>query len=141
MEKLKEALADLGITEAAIGEFRAAAFFDSTMDYLEYLREDKFTVSDRVDQFLTLILDAHSREVIGFRLKGFRAIFNRLKPALSLRDEDFVTLIQLIEHIATLEGEQFLADQKRVDRYREARALAKRDDVKVEKDFRELLAA
>jgi hypothetical protein len=108
-------------------QFVLGAFYDATMDFLEYSKEDTVTVSERVDGVLTLLRDGQSREVIGFRLKGFRYIFNKLKPTLQLRDEQFLVLIKAIEAAVTLMGDEFVGDSNRLAKYKLAHALAERD--------------
>ena len=58
---------------------RAVYYADA--DTVEYVRRDTPCVYRRIDGILTLALDLHTREITGFRLKGFKNFFlNHLKP-------------------------------------------------------------
>lgn len=125
---------------ATIAEsFSRAAVYEPLMDYVEYVTVNATTVSDRVDGYLTLIYAADSRTVVGFRLKGFRAVFNKLKPVLKLRDAQFVSLTQAIEQIVTELGDVIFRDAEVESGYKAAIQLAQNDDVKLSPDL--LLAA
>lgn len=122
--------------------FEARASYSEEMDFLEYLKNDTTTVSQRIDNCLTLMLDAESREVIGFRFKGFRYVFNTvIRPLVKLRNEDFDPLITAMEVVFTTLGNDCVAglrpdDERRLQAYQKALEIAKRDSVKLPEEFR-----
>jgi hypothetical protein len=115
-------------------ERRAVYFTDS--DCVEYVREDGFVVYERVDEFLTLIFDDTKYNLVGFKLKGFKYVFDaHLKPLLQLNDSQFVELVSAIEAICSEHGDKLFANQGRARAYKAARRLAARDSVKLTSDF------
>lgn len=98
------------------------AQYDDTMDFLEYQKEDKIAVSERVDGFLTLILDARTKEAIGFRMKGFRCAFQTAMPLLT--ENNFLVLQRALLWWVGTQGDQLVADQARLSKYKQAIALA-----------------
>lgn len=123
---------------------KAAVYFPS-MDYLDYAREDGIKIFERVDQFLTVIWNENG-EMIGFKLKGIRNFFlTKLKPALSLRDDDFVWVRDIFVALATDKGAEMFPDdnrkEERVVQYRRALKIATDDNVKIVAPDLELMAA
>jgi hypothetical protein len=110
----------------------AVYFMDS--DCVEYVKEDCFCVYERVDGFLTLIFDETKYNLIGFKLKGFKCLFERhLKPLFELHDKQFVDLVSAIEMVFTHVGNQVFSvgDEQRVRAYKAALKLAANDNVKL----------
>jgi hypothetical protein len=102
-------------------------------DSVEYMRRDVACVYRRVDSFLTLALDLKTRELTGFRLKGFRNFFlNHLKPRYSLLDDDFISLVSVIEAAVQVMGEKLVTDPERQDAYRQARKMAHEGNAAIE---------
>lgn len=103
-----------------------ATYFDDS-DCVEYLREDTIAIYRRVDEFLTLIFDETRITPIGFKLKGFRCIYNEcLKPLQRVRGVEFVELVPALEYICTQVGAaMFEDDDKRRHAYGAAMKLAK----------------
>lgn len=120
---------------------RRASYYRE-MDFLEYVAKDTTTVSQRIDNCLTLLLDADSRETIGFRFKGFGYVFNTvIRPLVKLREEDFDPLITAMEFVFTTLGNDCLPglrpdEERRLLAYKKAREIAKRDQVKLPEEFR-----
>jgi hypothetical protein len=115
---------------------RAVYFVES--DCVEYVKVDSFCVYDRVDGFLTLIFDKTSVNMIGFKLKGFKNIFDKhLRPLYKLHDMQFVDLVSAIEHVFTKVGDKAFADNdaRRIDAYKAAWTLATTDKVQLEGIF------
>jgi hypothetical protein len=81
--------------------YERAAIYSSEGDCIEYVRIDAFAMYERVDSRLTLIYDDAGDTLIGFKIKGFRNAFERLKTALDLSDGQFVPLMSAIEAIYT----------------------------------------
>ena len=65
-------------------EFSAHASYYESMDLVEYMTVDATTISDRIDEFLTLIWDANIDDVVGFKLKGFRLFMREVFSQLLL---------------------------------------------------------
>ncbi len=109
-----------------------AVFYDAA-DTVEYVRRDVPCVYRRIDGFLTLALEMGTRELVGFRLKGFKNVFlNHVKPRLKLLDTDFIVLVSVIEHVVEAVGDELFDEEKR-DAYRRAYELAWQDKVAVRK--------
>lgn len=115
-------------------DFDKSAFYESKMDYIEYVSVDDVTVSERVDELLTLILSADDRKVVGFRLKGLRWIFNKVRIALELDEEHFVPLTTLLTALVSDAGSDFVSNQNRLLGYKRAFQLAKADHVSISRD-------
>jgi len=110
----------------------AVYFLDS--DCVEYVKEDSFAIYDRVDGFLTLIFDETNINLIGFKLKGFKHVFEaHLKPLFELHDMQFVDLVSALEAVFTkIGGEVFASkDLRRANAYRAALKLAANDNVRL----------
>jgi hypothetical protein len=72
------------------GTYIPTAVYFTDSDCVEYVKEDVFCVYERVDKFLTLIFDETKLNLIGFKLKGFRCLFEKhLKPLFELHDKQF----------------------------------------------------
>lgn len=118
----------------------ATYFHDS--DCVEYVRQDGFAIYDRVDQFLTLIYDETGKQLIGFKLKGFKNIFTKqLKPIYRVNDEQFLGLVSAIEAICREIGEQLVNEDDRKRSYRAALKIAANDNVALQGRFMRDLAA
>lgn len=132
------------IDSAAAGSYEPAAIYYGDSDCLEYVREDNFCIYERVDEYLTLIKDAESNDLVGFKLKGFKNRIHKLKPQLELNDRQFLYVMSAIENICSELGDLLFADVNRSNAYKAAYKLADNDNVKLDRrelDVRELLAA
>jgi hypothetical protein len=109
----------------------AVYFLDS--DCVEYVKEDAFCIYDRVDEFLTLVFDETKFNLVGFKLKGFKCIFDKhLKPLFKLHDYQFIDLVSVIEAVFTEIGDKmFDGDDERKRAYKAALKLAANDNVKL----------
>lgn len=122
-------------------DFINRASYYSQMDVLEYISKDTTTISDRVDEFLTLFLDADNRNVIGFRLKGFGYVFNNyVKRLMKLKDEDFNPIVNALECGFSKIGAQMFPDvdeedERRVQAYRSTKRMIKEEEVELPVDF------
>lgn len=106
-------------------EYSPAAIYLDDADSVEYVRRDVSSVYRRVDGFLTLVLDMKTKELNGFRLKGFRNFFlKHLKPRYQLIDDDFISLVSVIEEAVQVMGAKIVSDPQRKDAYRQARKMA-----------------
>jgi hypothetical protein len=115
---------------------RAVFFVDS--DCVEYVKTDSFCIYDRVDGFLTLIFDKTGLILTGFKLKGFKHVFDKhLRSLYKLHDMQFVDLVSAIEHMFTELGDEVFAekDGRRIRAYKAALSLAANDNVKLDGIF------
>ena len=109
------------------------AIYYADADTVEYVRKDGPCVHRRIDEFLTLVLDFDTRELIGFRVKGFRNFFiNHLKPKYKLLDGDFIPLVSVLEQALELVGNSVCVGDDSVQAYRQARKMAHDDRVALE---------
>jgi hypothetical protein len=116
------------------GEYIPTAVYFLESDCVEYVKEDSFCVYERVDKFLTLIFDETKLNLIGFKLKGFKYIFDKhLKPLFELNDRQFIDLVSVIEAVITQFGNQIFSvdDEQRARAYKAALKLAANDNVKL----------
>ena len=101
------------------------ALYLDDADSVEYVRRDAASVYRRVDGFLTLILDMKTRELIGFRLKGFRNFFlTYLQPKHKLLEDDFISLVSVIEEAVQVMGDGLVTHPERKTAYQQARKMA-----------------
>lgn len=114
------------------GQYRPAAIYSFDADCVEYVKGDVFCFYERIDSRLTLIKDATGNNLIGFKIKGFRNTFERLKAAHDLSDRQFVSMISALEAIYTEIGDQLTADPRVKAAYQAAYQLAANDNVKLE---------
>jgi hypothetical protein len=117
---------------------RAVYFMDS--DCVEYVKQDSFCIYDRVDGFLTLIFDKTQFNLIGFKLKGFKHVFDKhLRPLYKLHSMQFVDLVSAIEGVVSEMGDEVFADkdERRVRAYQAVLELAANDNVKLDGIFLE----
>jgi hypothetical protein len=110
--------------------YQRAAIYAYDADCVEYVQEDTFVIYERVDSKLTLIRSDEGI-VVGFKLKGFRNIFERLRKSLELSEGLFVPLIMAIQELYTEIGDELVADEHRRSAYQAAYKLAANDNVKL----------
>ncbi len=116
------------------GPYKPVAVYFLDSDCVEYVKEDAFCVYDRVDSFLTLIFDETKFNLIGFKLKGFKYVFEQhVKPLFKLNDSQFIDLVSVIEAVFTRIGDEVFAagDDERQRAYKAAIKLAANDNVKL----------
>jgi hypothetical protein len=114
------------------GPYRPSAIYSFDADCVEYLKGDVFCFYERIDSRLTLIKDATGNTLIGFKIKGFRNTFERLKIDHDLSDRQFVSMMAAIVAIYSEIGDQLTADPKIKAAYQAAYQLASNDNVKLE---------
>lgn len=116
------------------GSYEPVALYFLESDCVEYVKEDTFMIHDRIDSFLTLIYDETKITLIGFKLKGFKCVFDKhLKQLFKLNDMQFVDLVPLIELAFTQLGNQVFSvdDEERKLAYKAAIKLAANDNVRL----------
>jgi hypothetical protein len=116
--------------------YRPVAVYFADSDCVEYVKEDTFVLYERVDEFLTLIFDETKIGLVGFKLKGFRHLFEtHLKPVFELHDKQFLVLVSAIEAACTELGDELIVDDHRARAYKAALKLAANDNVKLDGSF------
>jgi hypothetical protein len=124
---LKQLLEACGLS--ALPEFRAQARYSRAMDAINFVREDCSYTSERVDNWLTIFWDPTVSRPVGFRLKGIRHLFLRVrevKEAVGTSEEDyFGRVIRLLELVVTIWGDGITAQAVRASKYRMASDLAR----------------
>jgi hypothetical protein len=120
------------------GRYVPSAIYFMDSDCIEYVRQDSFSIYDRIDGFLTLIYDRTGKNLIGFKLKGFKHLFDtKLQKLYKLYDMQFVDLVSTIEEAFTSIGDEIFtpAEEDRLNAYRAARQMAANDNVRLSGHF------
>ncbi len=119
-----------------LGRFTPCASYYEDMDYVEYISSPTIAVAQRIDSHLTILLDKNQENVIGFKVKGFRYLFEtKLKSLYDLKNEEFVGLTSALEILYTDIGNEMLREGNEIQQketewaYRQAMILAKNDNV------------
>jgi hypothetical protein len=113
------------------GDYAPCAVFFADSDCVEYVKRDVFCIYDRVDEYLTLIYDETGHSLIGFKVKGFKHLFDtKLKNLFRLKDYQFVDFVGIIERLCEEIGDSLFADEPRTLAYKAAMNLAANDNVK-----------
>jgi hypothetical protein len=133
-------MAKMNINDPALlqGAYVRTAVYFMDSDCVEYVKEDAFCTYERVDGFLTLILDETRYNLVGFKLKGFKHIFEQhLKPLFELHDMQFIDLVSAIEMVFTTVGNTIFEgrDERRAAAYKAALKLATNDNVRLSGAF------
>jgi hypothetical protein len=116
--------------------YRPVAVYFMDSDCVEYVKEDTFVVYERVDEFLTLIFDETKIGLVGFKLKGFKHLFEtHLKPLFELNDKQFLVLVSAIEAVCNQLGDELFVNDHRARAYKAALKLAANDNVKLDGSF------
>jgi len=113
--------------------YKPVALYFLESDCVEYVKQDTFYIHRRVDSFLTLIFDETKNNLIGFKLKGFKHVFDKVKPLFELNDMQFVDLVPVIQFVFTQFGNQVFSvgDEERRLAYKAAINLAANDNVRL----------
>jgi hypothetical protein len=113
--------------------YKPVALYFLESDCVEYVKQDTFCIHRRVDSFLTLIFDETKNNLIGFKLKGFKHVFDKVKPLFELNDMQFVDLVPVIQFVFTQLGNQMFSvgDEERRLAYKAAINLAANDNVRL----------
>jgi hypothetical protein len=115
-----------------VAEYKPLATYFPDADCAEYVAEDTVCVHERIDEFLTLIWDETRFRTIGFKLKGFRWIFEQyLSAHYQLNEGAFLKMVAAIEAVCQKLGDEVFADERRAAAYRAARKIAAQNDVEL----------
>lgn len=120
------------------GSYSPCAIYFVDSDCVEYVKRDEFCVYERMDEFLTLIFDETGFGLVGFKLKGFKNLFEKsLRPLFELHDMQFIDLASAIEVHCTQMGHKIFSpkDEKLRGAYKAALKLAANDNVKLSAHF------
>lgn len=115
--------------ETVMPIYKPEAIYYETSDCLEYVRADDLFYYERIDSFLTLIRDIETGEAVGFKLKGFRYIFQHYGQKFALTDDEFVSVMQAFGVLFTELGDKLLNDPNKQKAYDEAARIAANDNV------------
>lgn len=100
---------------------RSEAVYFPSMDYILYLRQDSAYVAERIDEWLTLLLDPQSKEAIGVKLKGFHHVYLDFMKLIKDQKIDiqipFRSFIAVAEALACQVGEDIVQDHQLAHRY------------------------
>ncbi|MGB6537338.1 MAG: hypothetical protein WBF58_15405 [Xanthobacteraceae bacterium] len=114
-------------------QYVPAAIYYADADTVEYMRRDTSCLHRRIDGILTLVLDLKTRELVGFRVKGFKNFFiKHLKPKYELLDGDFIALVSVLEQALEIVGKRVCPSRDSIEAYRSARKMALEDRVALE---------
>ncbi|MCK0208789.1 hypothetical protein MWN33_12190 [Starkeya koreensis] len=105
-----------------------AIYFEEA-DSVEYVRKDVPCVYRRVDDLLTLILDMDDRQLIGFKIKGFRNFYIRHRSINHNNSKEFLSLMNVIQKAARELGDDLFKNNERGRAYEQAGAIAREDRV------------
>src|SRR5687768_9604142 len=110
------------------GPYEPVAMYYTDADTVEYLRQNSVCFYRRVDPLLTLALDMHSRQTVGFRIKGFQNLFNRyFYRRCALLKPEGLMLVSIIERLVDVLADDVL-DSVRTG-YAEAHRIALDDKI------------
>lgn len=131
----KELYESCGVVLAT--QFESKAIYYRELDFIEYLADDCFAISDRIDEHLTVIKDGDSGELVGFKLKGIEFIFNDIvKPVFGER----VKFMKLVDVFQVLVGQ--IADasfkelrDRRTKAYQEVAQLISQKELSLPEDM------
>lgn len=118
--------------------YKPTAIYYDDADSVEYIRRDAPCVYRRIDWFLTLAFDMYEpKELVGFRLKGFKNFYLReIKPTRGL-NADFLSLAVALEKAVGLEAENIMKcdaarEVARQEAYKSAYLMATQDGVSLD---------
>jgi hypothetical protein len=114
------------------------ALYFHESDSVEYVRKDVPCIYRRIDEILTLVLEMKSREIIGFRLKGFKNFYiTELKKNQDFLQSDFLLAVSVLEKAMDMTCSEIFDEAESEARkmaYQNAWNIAKQDQV----EFRDL---
>lgn len=114
------------------GAYRPTAIYYSSADSLEYVRNDEPALYRRIDEHLTLILHLATRDMLGFKLKGFRHLYlTCLQPKYALKEQQFLALIDILEDAMRIQGNAIFEKGEREAAYKQAKEMAATDNVQL----------
>jgi hypothetical protein len=112
--------------------YTSVAVYYEDADSLEYVRHDVPSVYRRIDDLLTLVLSMKTREVMGFKLKGFRHFYlKNIQNKVSTKDDQFPELIVILEQAIRKLGNEVFEERERLSAYATAREIAQEDEVHI----------
>ena len=123
MEEIGEFIGDLFTDDS--NTFEPIAFYNPEMDYLMYINEDCSYRADRISRALTVLWHPYEeKKLIGFKLKGFRLMFNRVKDTSAISEDQFPDIMQWLTLAIYRSAEEIIAEHEK-QRLREISALAR----------------
>jgi hypothetical protein len=103
-----------------------SAVYLAMMDMFLFVKEPCAYAEDRVDPYLTIFWHPTEDRVVGFKIKGFKYIFNRIRDELNLKDDGaFVRAYEVLEQVFKFPREESgKPEQERARDYVVARSIA-----------------
>jgi hypothetical protein len=85
----------------AFEPFRPCAWYNSETDLLNFLKTDSQFGTDRIDGIFTLYRGLDDGEPVGFKVKGFRALYDQVTKIYGLEADEggFVDLVAFIDEV------------------------------------------
>jgi hypothetical protein len=133
MNKLAQDLrSNFGVTLEP--QFASRAVYHHGLDFIEYVADDCFVVAGRIDEYLTVLKDGDTGELVGFKLKGFAYLYNEfVKPYLGDAALPFLDIVPVLTYLAGRVGDGvFGAVDKRKTAYGNVIQFAARRKVTVD---------
>lgn len=115
-------------------EFVSKATYNHSLDFVEYVADDCFTLSERIDEFLTILKDGDTGEIIGFKLKGFAYIYHEyLKPLFGPDATPFIDLVPVITFLFGKVGNTVFGDytERRKSAYASVAKIVQDREIKI----------
>lgn len=115
-------------------QFASKAIYHHALDFVEYVADDGFVLSERVDEYLTLLRNGETKELVGFRLKGFAYMYNHwIKPLFGEGVGDLLDLLPVFTFLVGRLGDDAFSDviERRASAYKEAARFASIRQVKI----------
>ena len=111
-------------------QYSPVAVYFQDADCLEYLRQDVPAVYRRIDDFLTIVLSMESRDLIGFKFKGFRNFYLRTASSNSeIYSAEFNKVVDLVTSAIEEIGEEFFAPREKKKAYEAVIEMAREDNI------------
>lgn len=135
MDKLASELRSCyGVSLAS--EFVSKATYNHSLDFIEYVADDCFVLSERIDAFLTILKDGDTGDLVGFKLKGFAFAYNEhLKPILGPKaTHPFIDLVPVLTYYIGQAGNEIFGDlkEKRKRAYESVAVLVQEKEIKID---------
>lgn len=119
---------------AAQQRYAPTALYFQDADSIEYTRVDAPCIHRRIDAILTLILEMDTREPVGFKVKGFKYFYMRIRNKCEGElGQEFIDLTRVLSEAFSMLGDSIFEQSRKKERmaYEEAIDIATRDAVTI----------
>tara|TARA_R100000687_G_C6446097_1_gene162932 strand:- start:793 stop:1212 length:420 start_codon:yes stop_codon:yes gene_type:complete len=119
---------DVDAILAEMNGFQPCAWYNEESDQLSFLAENVQYGTRRVDGLITLFIDLHTKGLVGFKLKGFKALYQKVCYGLDQSPNeralsDLVAFLDELFWMQYQEANEFRSE--RAESYLRARNMAK----------------